>query len=131
MTTAGETVFDTLRALPILAALDEDEVRFLASIAERRTYARGSYVFRESQPRRSFGVVLAGRIDIVKGQKGLPQVLHVLGEGDSWGEGSLLEDYPHSTSGVVKDDAEVLELPREHLRALAISGPTAAQYSIQ
>jgi aspartate ammonia-lyase len=121
--TAEETVFDTLRALPILAALDDDEVRFLADIAERRAYARGTYVFRESQPRRSFSVVLRGRIDIVKGLQGLPQVLHVLGEGESYGEGSLLDEYPHSTSGVVREDAEVLELPRDRLRAIAEQNP--------
>ncbi|HSU16010.1 aspartate ammonia-lyase [Longimicrobium sp.] len=123
MTAEATTVFDMLRALPILAALDDDELRFLASIAERRTYARGSHVFRESQPRRSFGVVLKGRIDIVKGLQGLPQVLHVLAEGESYGEGSLLDDYPHSTSGVVQDDAEVLELPRDRLRGIAEENP--------
>jgi aspartate ammonia-lyase len=122
-TTVDETVFDTLRALPILGALDDDELRFLASIAERRRYARGSYVFRESQPRRSFGVVLRGRIDIVKGLQGLPQVLHVLGEGESYAEGSLLDEYPHSTSGVAREDTETLEVPRERLAAIAEENP--------
>ncbi|HEX6751277.1 MAG TPA: aspartate ammonia-lyase [Longimicrobium sp.] len=123
MTTVDETVFDALRALPLLAALDDDDLRWLGSAAERRTYARGSYVFRESQPRRSFGVVLRGRIDIVKGLRGLPEVLHVLREGEGYGEGSLLDDYPHSTSGLVREEAEVLEVPRDHLRAIAETNP--------
>ncbi|HEX8242854.1 MAG TPA: aspartate ammonia-lyase [Longimicrobium sp.] len=122
-TTADHTVFDTLRALPILGALDDGELRYLAAAAERRTYARGSYVFRESQPRRAFGVVLRGRVDIVKGLQGLPQVLHVLGEGESYAEGSLLDDYPHSTSGVVREETEALEVPRERLRAIAEENP--------
>ncbi|HEX8906719.1 MAG TPA: aspartate ammonia-lyase, partial [Longimicrobiaceae bacterium] len=122
-TTVDETVFDTLRALPILAALDDDELRFVASLAERRTWAAGSYVFRESQPRRAFGVVLKGRIDIVKGLQGLPQVLHVLGEGESYGEGAMLEDYPHSTSGVAREETEVLEFPAAHLREIPEENP--------
>ncbi len=116
---ADDSVFQTLRGLPILAGLDDDEVRALAALAERRAYARGSYAFRESQPRRAFGTVVRGRIDIVKGFQGLPQVLHVLGPGESFGEGSLLDEYPHSTSGVVREDAEVLEVSRERLRGIA------------
>ncbi|MBV9109302.1 MAG: aspartate ammonia-lyase [Gemmatimonadetes bacterium] len=124
MSTVEETtVFDTLRALPLLGALDDDEVALLASLAERRRYPRGSYLFRESQPRRSFGVVLSGRIDIVKGLQGLPQVLHVLGEGEGFGEGSLLDDYPHSTSGVAREDTEALEMPSDRLRPLAEENP--------
>jgi len=114
-----DSVFHTLRGLPVLASLEDDEVRTLAGLSERRTYPRGSYAFRESQPRRAFGTVVRGRIDIVKGFQGLPQVLHVLGPGESFGEGSLLDEYPHSTSGVVREDAEVLEVPRERLRGIA------------
>ena len=32
--------------------------------------------------------------------------------GESYGEGSLLDDYPHSTSGVVTEDVEIVEIPR-------------------
>ncbi|HYH78842.1 MAG TPA: cyclic nucleotide-binding domain-containing protein, partial [Longimicrobium sp.] len=116
---ADDSVFLALRALPILVSLDDDEVRTLAGLAERKTYARGSYAFRESQPRRAFGTVVSGRIDIIKGFQGLPQVLHVLGPGESFGEGSLLDEYPHSTSGVVREEAEVLEIPRGGLRGIA------------
>ncbi|HEX2094405.1 MAG TPA: aspartate ammonia-lyase [Longimicrobiaceae bacterium] len=112
-----------LRAHPLFQTLDEEEVRLLADGAEVKRYAAGSYVFRESQPRRGFGIVLRGRIEILKGMRGRPELLHVLVEGESYGEGSFLEDYPHSTSGLVVEDVETLEIPRERIEELATERP--------
>ena len=113
-----------LASHPLFRSMDEDEVRHLAGCAEGRRYPAGAYAFRESQPRRAFGIVLRGRIEIVKGLQGRPEVLHVLSDGESFGEGSLLDDYPHSTSGiVVGSGAEVLEISRERIREMAEERP--------
>jgi len=120
----NQPAVSVLASNPLFRALDEDEVRYLAELAETRRCAAGSYVFRESQPRRSFGVVTEGRIQIVKGMRGQPEVLHVLVPGESYGEGSLLDDYPHSTSGVVTEEAELLEIPRERIREIAEERPS-------
>jgi aspartate ammonia-lyase len=112
-----------LREHPLLAALDDAELAQLAALAEVKACPPGTYVFRESQPRRAFGILLRGRIEIVKGLVGRPEVLHVLTEGESYGEGSLLDEYPHSTSGLVTEDAEVLEVPRAAIREIAERAP--------
>jgi aspartate ammonia-lyase len=112
-----------IRSNPLLHSLDDEELSYFASHARARTAPAGSYVFRESQPRRSFGVLVSGRVQIVKGFNGRPQVLHVLGAGESYGEGSLLEDYPHSTTGIVTEDAELVELPRTSLEQMAEENP--------
>jgi aspartate ammonia-lyase len=112
-----------LRAHALLHELDDAELRQLAASAETRRAAKGTYVFRESQPRGAFGILLSGRIEIVKGLQGRPEVLHVLTDGESYGEGSLLDEYPHSTSGVVTEDAEVLEIPRAAIREIAAANP--------
>ena len=112
-----------LRAHPLLAALDEAELETLAASAEFKRCVPGGYVFRESQPRRAFGILLEGRVEIVKGVGGNPSVLHVLTAGESYGEGSLLDEYPHSTSGLVTEEAEVLEIPRPAIRAIAEQSP--------
>ncbi|HET6762373.1 MAG TPA: aspartate ammonia-lyase, partial [Longimicrobiaceae bacterium] len=69
------------------------------------------------------GIVLEGRVEIVKGMAGSPSVLHLLTAGESYGEGSLLDEYPHSTSGVVTEEAEVLEVPRAAIREIAERNP--------
>ena len=118
------SVFATLQRNVLLRGLSPAEVQLFATLAEQRSVPVGTYLFRESQPRRAFGVVLRGRVEIVKGLRGRPQVLHVLREGESYGEGTLLEEYPHSTSGVVVEEAAVLEVSREQIRRTAEEHPT-------
>jgi aspartate ammonia-lyase len=117
------TAEDVLRATPLLRSLDDEELAFLAGRARIHGIPSGSYVFHESQPRRAFGILVRGRVQIVKGSRGMQQVLHLLSQGESYGEGSLLDDYPHSTSGVVTEDAEVLEIPRETLGEVMTAQP--------
>ena len=98
------SVASALRTHPLFQSLTEDELGTLAVHAQAKSCPAGAYVFRESQPRRAFGVLVKGRVQIVTGFNGRPQVLHLLTEGESFGEGSLLDDYPHSTSGVVSEE---------------------------
>ncbi len=119
----ADTAYEVLRGHADLRALDDGEVRLLADAALSRRCSKGTYVFRESQPRRVFGVLVRGRIQIIKGFQGHPQVLHVLGDGESYGEGTFLDDYPHSTSGIVTEDADVVEVPRDAIARMAEAHP--------
>jgi len=117
------SVVTALASHPLFQSLSADELDTLAGHAQSKSCPAGAYVFRESQPRRAFGVLMKGRVQIVKGFNGRPQVLHLLTEGESFGEGSLLDDYPHSTSGVVTEDAELVEIPRDAVARIAGENP--------
>ena len=103
--------------------MSEADRRHLAAFGRLKRYEEGDYLFRESQPRRIFGLIISGHISIRKGMTGRPKVLAILGPGDSFGEGSILEEYPHSTSAVVLEPTEVVEFPRENILALANEHP--------
>ncbi|HEY8484081.1 MAG TPA: aspartate ammonia-lyase [Longimicrobiales bacterium] len=123
-TYANTIALSTLRNHVLTRRLSEEDLQYLASRARVLCYLPGTYLFYESQPRREFGIVLRGRIEIRKGRWARPQILYVLGPGDSFGEGSLLDDYPHSTSGYVAEPTEVLEIPREVVTEIAQTRPT-------
>ncbi len=110
-----EAKLAALRANALLRDLAPDDLAFLAGRMVMNSYAEGEYIFRESQPRRSFGILLRGRVEVVKGLTGQSRVLYQMSAGESFGEGSLLDDYPHSTSALVVADAEVVELPRSNI----------------
>jgi aspartate ammonia-lyase len=103
--------------------LPDDALRELGALARVVRFPAGSYAFRESQPRRAFGIVLGGRLEIRKGQPTRQRVLAVLGPGESYGEGSLLDDYPHGTSAFAVEDTAVLEFARETATRLAAERP--------
>ena len=104
-------------------SLDASDIDDLIKLARVVSYAEGAFIFRESQPRRVFGILLEGRVAIQKGLRGHPKVLAVFGVGDSYGEGSLLDEYPHSTSALVLEDVQAVEFPRESLQAYLTERP--------
>ncbi|MFO7893744.1 MAG: aspartate ammonia-lyase [Longimicrobiales bacterium] len=112
-----------LRAHPVTRSLSSEERQYLAELGQVIGYLPDVYVFHESQPRRAFGIILQGRLELQTGQRGRPTVLAVLGPGDSYGEGSLLDDYPHSTSAYVREPLEALEIPREAIHRIAREKP--------
>jgi aspartate ammonia-lyase len=112
-----------LRGNILFRSLGEDELALVTDLAETVRYPAGSHLFRESQPRRAFGIVLGGRVEVVKGLQGEEEVIHLLTPGESFGEASLLEEYPHSTSGRALEDTDVLEIPSERARSLLEGHP--------
>jgi aspartate ammonia-lyase len=100
-----------------------DELEYLASHARVLGYLPGTFIFHESQPRRFWGLVLKGKIELQKGPRGRPRVIFVMGPGSSYGEGGVLDDYPHSTSAFVVEPTEVFEIPREAIAKAAVERP--------
>jgi len=117
------TILRTLRSHSLMRRVSPEEIEFLASLARVLCYLPGAYLFHENQPRRMWGVVLTGSIELRKGSRAQPHVLYVLGPGDSFGEGSLMDEYPHSTSAYVVAPSEVLEIPRDAILGLAQERP--------
>src|SRR5690606_36923441 len=103
--------------------LSAEDLEYLTRHARTIGYLRDAFVFHESQPRRFWGMILKGRIALIRGPRGRPEIIHTMGPGDSYGEGSLLDDYPHSTSALVIEPAEVLEIPREAFATIAEERP--------
>src|SRR5690606_22530221 len=117
------TIPDMLRDNVLTRGLDEEELAYVASRSRVVCYLPGTYIFHESQPRRQFGIVCRGKVAIQKGVRGRTETLYVLHPGDSVGEGSLLDDYPHSTSACVEEAAEIIEIPREEIQQIARERP--------
>ena len=93
------SVADLLRSNPLLQDLEPAEVETLARHARIQDYPQGSYVFRESQPRRAFWILISGRVQIIKSARGRPEVLHLL------------------SAGVVRRGEPAGRLPARHQRA--------------
>jgi aspartate ammonia-lyase len=117
------TILRTLRAAALMRRIDADELDYLGRFIRVLGYLPGAYLFHESQPRRFWGLILKGRVELQKGPRTRPRVLFVMGPGDSFGEGSLLDDYPHSTSAHVLEPAEIIELPRDAMEQIAAERP--------
>jgi aspartate ammonia-lyase len=116
-------ILRALRTHSLTRRLEPDDIRTLASYARVLGHRRGAHLFHEGQPRRAFGILLRGRAEVIKSGAAHADPIYTLGPGDSYGEGSLLDDYPHSTSGIVLEPTEVVEIPRVAIDALMRERP--------
>jgi aspartate ammonia-lyase len=117
------TILRALQSLDLKGRVSAEELGYLAANSRVLGYLPGSHIFHESQPRRFFGVILKGRVELRKGAVSRSRVLHTLGPGESFGEFSFFDDFPHSVSAFVIEPAEILEIPRESVEKIAAERP--------
>jgi aspartate ammonia-lyase len=98
----------------------------LTAVLERGSavsYEAGDYLFHESTPRNWLGLVLAGEVEIVRGQHGSTVLLSVLQPGAIVSEGLILDDTAHAASGVARHGARIWQIPRAQLEAVREQNP--------
>ncbi|SFK53701.1 FAD-dependent oxidoreductase [Geodermatophilus ruber] len=104
--------------------LEEERLRALEVVGERRPTARGEVLIAEGQRETAFYTVLSGRVAVAEAF-GTPaqRVVRVHGPGRFLGELGILTGQPAFLTNVVADPGEVLVVPADQLRALALRDP--------
>lgn len=119
----SNTIESTLRESALTRELADDELTYLAGLARVTRHEPGDHVFRADEPRAKFGFIQRGRIEIQLERHGRPITLNALGPGAVFGEGILLEEAVHSTSGLVTTPTEVVEIEKEAIAGIARERP--------
>jgi len=113
-----------LRALPLLAALDEG---LLAAIAQRfvtERYPAERLVVHEGDPGDKFYIIVRGAVRVTTtAATGGEQELTVLQDGDHFGEIALLQDVPRTATIRTRTASLFLTLSRTQLLSLMASAP--------
>lgn len=105
----------TLQGVPFFAGLDDALISPLAESATTASYDEGVRLFNEGGARTFVAVVVSGSIAIEKSHGGAISRLATLGPGEVVGEGLLLDDSTHGTSGVALERTEVVLFRRVDL----------------
>jgi aspartate ammonia-lyase len=100
-----------------------DELKAVLQRGKPVSYKAGDYLFHEATPRQWLGVVLEGEIDLVRGQFGNSVLVGLAQPGAVLGEGAMLDDTPHGTSGVTHQGATVWQISREELDSVRKEQP--------
>ena len=86
-------------------------------------YNPGDWLFHESAPRRWAGLVVEGKVDIIRGIHGSAKRLAVLASGAFLSESALLDDLPHTTGAFTRKGAVVWQISRSELDNLRMERP--------
>jgi len=108
---------ELIRRIELFKGLTEQDLSRIANEAEFRSYDEGETLFRENTPRKQIFVISTGKVELFKTTPyGKKQVITYFGAGDFLGEGSLMEDSPHSTSAIACEPVSVLLVEGDLLR---------------
>jgi CRP/FNR family transcriptional regulator, cyclic AMP receptor protein len=121
------TAAEMLAHVPFFALLDDQERTILAERVELVKFAAGSTLFSAGDPGDSMYVLKSGQVEMfVKTKTGEKVVLELAGEGDFFGEISLLDGGSRTASAVAVRDVEAFQVDREDLDELFRLKPAAA-----
>jgi CRP/FNR family cyclic AMP-dependent transcriptional regulator len=113
---------------PIFGAIDETRARTLFGDFQRRLYPKQSYVINEGDNSDYFYVLLSGKIKIVMtDDSGREVILAILGNGEHFGEFSLIDQQPRSASAVTMEESVLLLVTRDRFRDCLLKNPALAE----
>ena len=108
----------------------EDEVRSLAEAVCRRRYTRGEVLFRQGEKGESCFIVAEGKLkgEIVYEEKGKRFTSEFeVGPGGIFGEMSLFTGLLRTATGIIEEEAELLEITAENFAQLLGRNPQLAE----
>jgi len=108
-------IIPVLRTVPIFEGLASRDLRKIELIVHERTFMPDEVVFYERQPGTGMYVVKKGLIRLTKTMSGERVKIAELGEGEFFGEMSLLEEYPRSAQATAAVKTEALGIFRPDL----------------
>lgn len=121
------SITESVLQVPLFSHLGEQEAARLAEAMRERTYPKKSVILFEDDPGDALFIVARGQVKVVLiGEDGREVILSVLGQGDFFGEMSLLDDEPRSAHVIAMEDSELLILRREDFQRCLEETPRIA-----
>ena len=121
-----------LRRAPLFEGLDEDSARALRRQMPDVKLSRGEHLFLEGQDGDRLYVVLDGKLKLTRAAAdGRENLISVLGPGEMFGELSLFDPRPRTSSASAVTDATVAALAHEALRSWLLEKPDVSMHMLQ
>lgn len=122
--THAEVETHRLRAIAMLAELDEILLQEIARSFIVERFPEDRIIFREGDPGDKFYIIVRGEVSVTtRGSTGQEQALGVLQDGDYFGEIALLRDLPRTATVQTRAPSLLLSFQRQQLLRLMEKAP--------
>lgn len=113
--------------VPIFKGLNSNELEELVKKIDSKEYKKNEVVFLEGTKAQTLYFVNKGKIKLYKYTKdGKEQILHILSEGDFFGELNLLRESEYGFSAKVIETSNICTLGNNDLKELLLNNPQIA-----
>ena len=118
---------DVLKRVPLFADLSAADLARFGEVTREREYPKNSVILFEDDPGDALYIVSTGQVKVVLiGEDGREVILSVLGDGDFFGEMSLIDDEPRSAHVIAMRDSHLLVLRRDDFQSQLEQHPKVA-----
>jgi CRP-like cAMP-binding protein len=108
-----------LKGQILFEELSDKDIKKIEGLLTELRIKKGDYVFREGEDTKGIYLIMNGKIEIFKSTvDGWKQTLSVLGDGNFFGELSIIEDRRHEANAIAHEDSEVLLFRKEDFKRL-------------
>jgi len=115
----GLGVVEALARIRLFEGIAERGLEMLASLAREESHRVGSVIFAEGSSGGALYLILEGKVRISRQVSGMgEEALAVLGEGEAFGEMSLVDDSPRSADARVHERCRLLVVEKDALEDL-------------
>ena len=119
--------FSFLRKVDLLSGLHDEEIHELAGMAVMRRFPRKGAIILAEDEGSDFFIIRRGQVKVtIVHENGREFILSLLGEGDAFGELSLLDGKPRSASVIAIDATDLITLSRPQFLELIRQKPRIA-----
>src|SRR5215203_663358 len=126
--TGGNVDPEVLKKAPLFARLDDEAATALSATMGAITLTKGEVLFHEGDAEDRLYVVVSGKIKLGRsGSAGRENLLAVLGPGQMFGELSLFDPGPRSTTATAVTACELRTLEHDELMGWLTGRPEVAQ----
>ncbi|MFC1731253.1 Crp/Fnr family transcriptional regulator [candidate division KSB1 bacterium] len=116
--------YEFLQRVPMFAELEMEEIKKLADCLQLKHFKRDTLVVLETDEGSTLYIIVNGKVKISRmSDSGKEVILAILGEGDFFGEMSLLDGLARSANVTTTKDSELYLLKREDFLRLLKENP--------
>jgi len=117
---------EVLKQVPLFALLDDDELAILAAQVDLKTFAPRQRIYKTGDPGGRAYLVISGVARVTTlDHDHQDVVVDEPGEGDLFGLASMLDDSPHRTDAIAREECVCVEIDRQDIFALIERKPHA------
>lgn len=114
-----------LKSIELFKELTDKELSSIQEVGIIKNYKEGELLFEENAPRNSLFIIFEGNIQLIKKTpSGEERNLAIFGKGDFLGEGSIMDEYPHSTSAKAISNAVIIQFTTLRLKEVFEAKPS-------
>lgn len=118
---------EILKKVPIFSGLSAKDIEKIVAVTHQRKYRKDNIILIEEEAGQTMFILMSGQVKISRiSEDGREVILAVMGEGDFFGELSLLDGQSRSANVTVIKDSEMLLINREDFLSLLNEFPQIA-----